>query len=184
MSGMTSGRAALAALTLAAILGTTAALSAVRPHAKAAATPAAARGQLVVFGGRSAAQQQGGSGAKFDAALAALARNARAARPGVSVSDLRSLNPAARFALSKTTGDSYIAIDAVTRGDPQALKAALVKLGLEHPAVYLNDVGGWLPLRALNAAAALPGVNSIRAAMSRLNAGSVTSQGDYVTGSA
>jgi Subtilase family len=184
MSGMTSGRAALAALTLAAVLGTTAALSAVRPHAKSAATPAAARGQLVVFGGRSAAQQLSGSGAKFDAALAALARNARAARPGVSVSDLRSLNPAARFAVSKTSGDSYVAIDAVTRGDPLALKTALVRLGLEHPSVYLNDVGGWLPLRSLNAAAALAGVNSLRAAMSRLNAGAVTSQGDYVQGSA
>jgi hypothetical protein len=182
MSGMTSGRAALAALTLAAVLGTTAALSAVRPHSKSAVTPAAARGQLMVFGGRSAAQQQGGSGAKFDAALAALARNARAARPGVSAGDLRSLNPAARFAVSKTTGDSYIAIDAVTRGDPQALKTALVRLGLVHPAVFLNDVGGWLPLRSLNAAAALAGLNSIRASMSRLNAGAVTSQGDYVQG--
>lgn len=182
MSGMTSGRAALAALTLATILGASAAVSAVRPHVKSAATPAAARGQLVVFGGRSAAQQRG-TAAKFDAALAALARNPRAALPGASVSDLRSLNPAARFAVSKTTGDSYIAIDAVTRADPEALKTALVKLGLEHPAVYLNDVGGWLPLRSLNAAAALAGVNSIRAAMSRLNAGAVTSQGDYVQGS-
>jgi hypothetical protein len=184
MSGTISGRAALAALCLAAILGTTTAISAVRPHAKSAAPPAATRGQLTVFGGRSAAQQRSGTAAKFDAALAALARNPHAARTSVSVSDLRSLNPAARFAVSRTTGDSYIAIDAVTRGDPQALKTALLSLGLEHPAVYLNDVGGWLPLRSLNAAAALAGLNSIRASMSRLNAGAVTSQGDYVQGSA
>jgi hypothetical protein len=180
---MLSGHAALAALTLAALLGAGAAVSSVRPHAKAVATAAAARGQLVVFGGRSAAQRSGAA-AKFDAALAALARNSRAARPGAALGDLRSLNPAARFAVSRTTGDAYIAIDAVTRGDPQALRSALVALGLEHPSVYLNDVGGWLPLKSLNAAAALAGVNSIRAALSRLNAGAVTSQGDYVQGSA
>jgi hypothetical protein len=183
MSGMTSGRVALAALTVAVLLGATAAVSAVRPHAKSAATAAAARGQLLVYGSRSVAQQSG-SARKFDAALAALARSKHAARPGVALSDLHSLNPAARFAVSRSTGDSYVAVDAVTRGDPQALKAALVSLGLEHPSVYLNDVGGWLPLKSLNAAAALTGLTSVRAAMSRLNAGAVTSQGDYVQGTA
>ncbi len=181
MTWMTSGRVAVAALTLAAVVATTAAVSSVRPQAKSVAAPAGAHGQLMAFGGRSLAQQRSGAGAKFDAALAALARNSTAVRPGAALIDLRSLNPAARFMLSKS-GTAYIAVDAVTRGDPQALRAALVKLGLEHPAVYLNDVGGWLPLKSLNAAAALTELHSIRAAMLRLNAGAITSQGDYAQG--
>lgn len=185
MTWMTSGRVAVAALTLAAVVSTTAAVSAVRPHAKTPVAAAAAHpAALMAFGGRSLAQQRSGAGAKFDAALAALARNSTAMRTGSTLTDLRSLNPAARFMLSRTTGTAYIAVDAVTRGDPQALKTALVKLGLEHPAVYLNDVGGWLPLTSLNAAAALTGLHSIRAAMSRLNAGAITSQGDYAQGTA
>ena len=170
MNGMTSGRAALAALTLAAIIGTSAAVSAVRPHAKSAATPAAARGQLVAFGGRSVAQQRSGTGAKFDAALADLARRSGSVDATTAAVNLRSLNPAARFMVSHTTGKAYVAVDAITRGDPQALKAALLKLGLQQPAVYLNDVGGWLPLQSLEAAAALTQVHSIRAALSRTHA--------------
>ena len=77
-----------------------------------------------------------------------------------------------------------MAVDAITRGDPQQLKAALVRLGLQRPAVYLNDVGGWLPVSALEAAAASTELHSIRAAMSRTHAGAVTTQGDYVQGSA
>ncbi len=72
-------------------------------------------------------------------------------------------------------------IDAVTRGDPQQLKAALVALGLQHPAVYSNDVGGWLPVTQLDAAQrARDEVHSIRAAMPRTRTGAVTSQGDFV----
>ena len=73
-----------------------------------------------------------------------------------------------------------VLIDAVTRGDPQQLKAALVALGLKHPAVYSNDVGGWLPVTQLEAAAAVPELHSIRASMSRTRSGAVTSQGDFV----
>jgi hypothetical protein len=183
MNRMTSARVALATLTLITIIGAGATLAAaVRPHAKSAPSMTAARGRLMVFGGRSAAQQASAAGAKFDAALAALARNSSAALPGVALSDLRGLNPALRFRVSRSTGSGFVAVDAVTRGDPQALKAALVKLGLENPAVYLNDVGGWLPLSAINAAAALPNLHSIRAAMSRTNTGSVESQGDFAQG--
>jgi len=73
-----------------------------------------------------------------------------------------------------------VLIDAVTRGDPQQLKAALVALGLQHPAVYSNDVGGWLPVSQLDAATANAEVHSIRAAMPRTRTGAVTSQGDFV----
>ena len=55
-------------------------------------------------------------------------------------------------------------------------------LGLLHPSVYLNDVSGWLPISAIEAAAGLPELHSIRAALARTNAGAVTSQGDFVQG--
>ena len=64
------------------------------------------------------------------------------------------MNPAAHFIVSRKTGIQYVAVDAVTRGDVQQLKAALTSLGMQRPKAYLNDVGGWLPVSALNAAAA------------------------------
>ena len=82
------------------------------------------------------------------------------------------------------SGVAYVAIDAITRGDPQALRRALVGLGPQHPAVYLNDVGGGLPLTAIETATRLSELHSMRAALSRTHTGSVTSQGDYVQGSA
>jgi len=134
---------------------------------------------LRVFGSRSAQQQHSAGGAKFDGALAELSRNAAKARPGQVLADLHSMAPAVKF---KQTVDAtpLVAIDAITLGSPQALKAALVGLGLQHPAVYSNDVGGWLPVAQLDAAAALGEVHSIRAAMSRTRSGKVTTQGDFV----
>ena len=171
---------------VAAIVGTSAATSAVhRLAGTAAAVKSAPRAHLMAFGGRSPAQQRSGLGAKFDAQLADLARHANRARPGsAGLLDLHSMNPAAHFIVSRTTGTQYVAVDAITRGDVQQLKAALTALGMRRPATYLNDVGGWLPVSALNAAAALPQLHSIRAAMWRAHAGAVTSQGDYVQGSA
>ena len=104
------------------------------------------------------------------------------ARPG-NLLDLRSLNPAARFAQLQG-GEPLVLIDAVTRGDPQQLKAALLSLGLRHPSVYSNDVSGWLPLTNIDAAAARAEVVSMRAAMSHARVGAVTSQGDFAQGSA
>ncbi len=72
-----------------------------------------------------------------------------------------------------------VAVDATTRGDPEALEASLTALGLERPARYSNDVGGLLPVSQLAAAAARAEVVSIRAAMPRARAGAVTSQGDF-----
>ena len=46
--------------------------------------------------------------------------------------------------------------------------------------MYSNDVGGWLPVTQLEAAAARAEVHSIRAAMPRTRSGAVTSQGDFV----
>lgn len=142
-------------------------------------TPGSAH--LRVFGSRSASQRRNATGAKFDAALAELSRHAALARPAHALADLRSMSPAARFRRSSSGSTLLVLIDAVTRGDPQQLKTALVGLGLQHAAVYSNDVGGWLPVDQLDAATARDEVASIRAAMPRARAttGPVATQGDY-----
>ena len=146
-----------------------------------AAATAAGAARLVAFTGRSAAQRADPALARLDAALAALARHAPLARPGHMSEDLHAMNPAARFRAAPAAGGAaLVLIDAATRGDPGELMAALVREGLQHPAVYANDVGGWLPVDALAAASALPQVAAMHAAMSRPRAaGSVSTQGDW-----
>ena len=138
---------------------------------------------LRMFGVRGV-QQRGSSVAKFDGALADLSRHAHLARPGHAVEDLQSLAPGVKFVQTAAGAAPLVLIDAVTVGDPQQLKAALVSLGLQRPSVYSNDVGGWLPVSQLGAATARAEVHSIRAAMARTRTGAVTSQGDYVQHSA
>jgi Subtilase family len=165
-----------------AVLTTVAAVAAVstlrHPHLRPAVAPGAAH--LRVFGSRSMSQQHSAAGAKFDGALADLSRHASFVRPDHAIMDLRSLAPAARFGQSSAGAAPLVLIDAVTRGDPQKLKTALVGLGLQRPSVYANDVGGWLPVSQLEAATARPEVHSIRASMPHTRAGAVTSQGDFV----
>jgi hypothetical protein len=146
------------------------------------AVPGAAR--LHAYGGRSAQQVASPTERKFDAALADLARHAALIDSQHPLADLHSLSPAARFKLAADGVTPLVAIDAVTVGDPQQLKAALEALGLTRTAVFANDVGGWLPVAQLRAAAARAEVLSLRAAMSRTRTGSVTSQGDFVQQSA
>src|SRR3984885_865834 len=168
-----------------AVLTTMAAVAAVstmrHPHLRPSAAPGSAR--LHVFGVRSAQQRQSAAAAKFDGPLADLSRHAALARPDHAVEDLRSLAPAVRFKQSTADSAPLVLIDAVTRGDPQQLKSALVTLGLQHPSVYSNDVGGWLPVMQLDAATMSPEVHSIRAAMPHTRTGAVTSQGDFVENS-
>jgi subtilase family protein len=135
---------------------------------------------LMAFGGRSAVQMKSGFGGKLDAALADIARHARS---GSSVADLRAMNPAAKFVQRGAGTPALVTIDAVTRGDPQQLRQALESLGLEHAAVFRNDVSGWLPVSAIESAAARAEVTSLRAAMSRTRA-VVATQGDFVQGTA
>ena len=164
---------ALAALTLV----SAAAVSTLRhPHARPVAAPATSH--LRVFGSRGT-QRGAASGAKFDGALADLWRHEALARPGHVLEDLRSLAPAARFKQGAADEAPLVLIDAVTLGDPRQLRAALLALGLQRASVYANDVGGWLPLARLDAAAARAEVQSIRAAMPRTRTGAVTSQGDF-----
>lgn len=133
---------------------------------------------LLAFGGRSAAQLRSGIGGKLDAALADLSSHAYLARPDHLLEDLHSLSPAAHFMQRSAGTEPLVAVDAVTRGDPQRLEDTLVGLGLEHPAVFRNDVGGWLPVSAIEAAAARSEVASVRAALSRARA-VVATQGDF-----
>jgi hypothetical protein len=159
------------------------AVSTFRPNPlRAAATPGNA--QLRAYGGRSAQQRRDANNGKFDGALADLSRHAALASPSHVLADLHSMSPAARFKLDADGATPLVSIDAVTRGDPQALKAALEALGLERAAVFANDVGGWLPVSQLDAAAARAEVHSLRAALSRTRSGAVTSQGDFVQHSA
>ncbi len=122
---------------------------------------------------------QTATSSKLDGVLADLWRHAALAR---SRSALHALSPAARFRNSGSNGETMVAIDAVTRGDPQALKSALMNLGLQDAAVFRNDVGGWLPMGRIQAAAALSEVVSMRAAMAHTR-GAVATQGDYAQGS-
>jgi Subtilase family len=147
------------------------------PHLRPSVAPGTA--SLHAFGSRSAQQRQSAAGAKFDGALADLTRHAALVRPDHAIEDLRSLAPAVRFKQTASDSTPLVLVDAVTRGDPQQLKVALVALGLQHPSVYSNDVGGWLPVSQLDAATASIEVHSIRAAMSRTRTGAVTSQGDF-----
>ncbi|HVN44344.1 MAG TPA: S8 family serine peptidase [Steroidobacteraceae bacterium] len=173
---MSAQRLGVAAVALLAVV----AASATAPPRQVLKHPAAPAGRapLMAFGGRSAAQFASGIGGKLDAALADLTRHAYRIRPDHELEDLHSLSPAARFMQHGAGAEPLVAVDAVTRGDPQALRDALVSLGLEHPAVFRNDVGGWLPVSAIDAAAARAEVTSVRAALSRAHA-AVATQGDF-----
>jgi hypothetical protein len=166
----------LAALTTMAAVATVSTLR--HPHLRPGVEPGTA--QLRAFGSRSTQQRQSAAGAKFDGALADLSRHAFLPRADHAIEDLKSLAPAARFKQDAPGATPLVLIDAVTLGDPQQLKAALVELGLQHASLYSNDVGGWLPVTALEAATTRAEVHSIRAAMSRTRSGAVTSQGDFV----
>jgi hypothetical protein len=139
--------------------------------------------QLHIAGSRSIQQRQSATGSKFDASLAEISRHVSSVRPGHALEDLHALNPAARFVQPVSSSVPLVLIDAITTGDPQKLKSALVSLGLQRASQYSNDVGGWLPVDQLNAATTLTELHAIRAAMPRARAGAVTSQGDFAQNS-
>ncbi len=173
---------ALAALVILSTAGVSSAVApAQRNRLHAASAPGDAR--LYAVGTRSLQQRSSGEALKMDSVLADLSRHLTRVRPDYQLGDLHVLSPAAKFVQRAPKATPLVAIDAVTRGDPQTLKAALEGLGLEHAAVYGNDVGGWLPVTAIASAAAHGELVSIRAAMPRTR-GVVALQGDYVQHSA
>ena len=166
------------------VLSTLSAVSAVGPSQPMHLRPnAPGNAVLHVAGSRSVQQRNSASGSKFDASLAEIARHVSSLRAGSALQDLHALNPAARFSQPANSSSPLVLIDAITKGDPQKLKAALVGLGLQRASQYSNDVGGWLPVDQLDAATALTEVHAIRAAMMRTKVGAVTSQGDYAQNS-
>jgi hypothetical protein len=168
-----------------AVLSTVGVSSAVAPVQRnglhALSPPGDAR--LHAFGTRSVEQRASANTGKLDSALADLSRHLSSVRPAHQLADLHSLSPAARFIQRAPQATPLVLVDAATRGDPQSLKAALEALGLEHSSVHANDVGGWLPVTALGAAAARAELVSIHAAMPHTR-GAVALQGDYVQHSA
>jgi len=185
MRRMTAGRCGtvgLLVLVLALLIASS--RGALLPRRATHALAAAGAGRLMAYGGRSAAQLHSPGGAKLDAALADLARHASRVRPGHELADLHALSPAARFTRLADGGVPLIAVDAVTRGDPQQLEQALLALGLVRPAVYANDVGGWLPVSAIGAASERAEVALLRAALSHTRAAALATQGDFTQGSA
>ncbi len=175
---MTSRIFALGAAAALAAISAVSAVGPAQPRLHATVPPGTAK--LQAFGSRSAEQRASATGSKFDAALADIARHLNRVRADHAVADLHSLNPAARFMQPAVGAAPMVLIDAVTRGDPEQLKAALIELGLQQASVYSNDVSGWLPVAQLDAATARAEVHSIRAAMPKTRAGAVTSQGDFV----
>jgi len=139
--------------------------------------------QLHIAGSRSMQQRHSATGSKFDASLAEISRHVSSVRPGHALEDLHALNPAARFVQPANSSTPLVLIDAITTGDPQKLKSALVGLGLQRASQYSNDVGGWLPVDQLDAATTLTELHAIRAAMLRTRSGAIQSQGDYAQNS-
>lgn len=151
------------------------------------ATSAATAPRLTVFGipQTAATSSVALHAGKLDGTLTSLAQS----YPSISASEhpiqsLHALNPAAHFRLSTPTTTPEVLVDVVTQGDPQALKAELANLGMRNIAVYLNDVGGWLPVSQLANASALSEVHFARAAMPRTRSSMLATQGDFVQGSA
>jgi hypothetical protein len=169
---------------LAAMAASSAGSSPPLPRFRAAAV-APGNAPLRVVGTRSAEQRRSASNGRLDSVLSDLSRHAGKARTDHALADLHSLSPAARISISRLTGKPLVLVDAVTRGDPRQLEAAMQQLGLERAARYSNDVGGWLPVDQLAAAAARDEVASIRAAMPHTSAaaGTVSTQGDFAQGS-
>jgi hypothetical protein len=139
--------------------------------------------QLHIAGSRSMQQRHSATGSKFDASLAEISRHVSSVRPGHAVEDLHALNPAARFVQPANSSTPLVLIDAITTGDPQKLKSALVGLGLQRASQYSNDVGGWLPVDQLDAATTLTELHAIRAAMPRTRSGAIQTQGDFAQNS-
>ncbi len=74
--------------------------------------------------------------------------------------------------------NGHVVIDAIAKGDPEALKEELVGLGLKHAAVFGQVVSGLLPIEAIERLPECRYLNVARPALAATNVGLVTSQGD------
>src|ERR1700677_2065031 len=117
---MRSRYLAIGALALTAAVAASSSLpDLLHPRGVPAASGAA---HLYAVGIRSAGQRaESAVSGKTDSVLAEVSRHAALARPEHLLADLHALSPAARF-VRNANGTAMVAIDAVTRGNPQALK--------------------------------------------------------------
>ena len=76
------------------------------------------------------------------------------------------------------THEESVVIDAVATDSAETLRQGLVALGMQHAAVFGHTVSGYLPIRSLQAAAALGTLRQARPSYAMTLAGAVTSQGD------
>ncbi len=169
-----------ASVMLIATLGASAAV--LPPPITTAAPSGGTTPQLTVFGIPQAAT--GTLATRLDGSLATISQRYPTISSDHPLRDLHQMNPAARFLLSAPLATPLVSIDAVTTGDPQALRAALERLGLQKAAVFSNDVGGWLPVSQIANASALAELHFMRAAMPRKRSSIVATQGDFAQQSA
>src|SRR5476649_2662078 len=145
-----------------------------------ASAPAAA--QLHVFGAMPTPQGRRVASIRLDGALAEISWRYAGIGTDHPLASLHAINPAARFRLAAPLAVPEVLIDAVTIGDPHALRRALQNIGLRDVASFSNDVGGWLPVDQIARAATLTELHFARASMPRTRAGPVATQGDFAQG--
>jgi hypothetical protein len=146
----------------------------------AVALQATAASRLTVFG----VPQSHAAVERLDGPLRDIAQRYPTLATDHQVRDLHEINPAARFRLQSPLAAPEVLIDAITTGDPQALKRSLEGLGLRDGAVFSNDVGGWLPVDQLANVNGVPELHFARASMPRTRSSVVATQGDFVQKSA
>jgi hypothetical protein len=153
--------------------------------AVAAQAGTAAGPRLQVYGAalRSTAAEHAAL-SRLDGTLAQIAHHDADPSADHSLAAVHALNPAARLRLAAPLTVPEVLIDAITTADPQLLQTQLRKLGLREPAMFANDVGGWLPVDQIARAAQLASLRFARASMPHSRAGPVTTQGDFAQGSA
>ncbi|HEY3731703.1 MAG TPA: S8 family serine peptidase [Steroidobacteraceae bacterium] len=181
MSGRHIRSGAVLALVTAAIL----LIGADPQGAQALDTALAAVPRLQVYGAApQSTPAENAAFARLDGTLAQIAHHYADRSADHSLAGLRALNPAARLRLVAPRTAPEVLIDAVTDADPHALRSQLGELGLRDPAMFANDVGGWLPVDQLGRAARLASLRFARASMPHRRAGPVATQGDFAQGSA
>jgi hypothetical protein len=150
----------------------------------AALMSAPAAAQLHVFGAMPTHYGRRMAPTRLDGALAEISWRYAGIDSEHSLASLHAINPAARFRLAAPLAVPEVLIDAVTTGDPQALRRALQDIGLRDFALFANDVGGWLPVDQIARAATLTELHFARASMPRTRVGPVATQGDFAQGTA
>src|SRR5689334_12757412 len=104
------------------------------PPVTAGAETGSTAPRLTVFGIPQPAA--GAQPANLDGSLAQISQRYPTVSSDHPLRDLHQMNPAARFRLSTPLATPLVSIDAITTGDPQALKTALEALGLQQAAVF------------------------------------------------